>query len=125
MLAVLLSPVFVAVPSAGAVDVFNENLCERQVNNSNSSAVCTDKNVGNENPLFGPSGILTAIINILTIVVGIAAVIMIVFAGLRYVTSGSNPQDAANARERIVYALVALVVAGLAQVLVRFVLSAI
>ena len=109
-----------------AVDVFQKDLCERP--QTTGSAVCQDKNLGNDggvtqNPLFGPQGVLTRIIRLLSVVVGIAAVIAILLGGFKYVTSGNNPQDVANARERVIYALVALVVAASAQVIVRFVIG--
>ena len=123
----LLALPLIALPStAGAVDVFPKEVCDQNKGeNSNNSTVCqTDNKLGpNENPLFGPKGVLTRIINVLSIVVGIAAVIGIIISGMRFITSGSNPQEVTKAREGIIYALVALVVAVMAQVLVRFIIS--
>lgn len=119
-LTLLVAPVVFA-PSAFAVDVFGKDVC---VDATNTSAVCQDGTAGEKtNPLFGSQGILTMIINLLSAVVAIVAIIIIVLAGLKFVTSGTNPQDVSNARERIIYACVALVIAGIAQVLVRFVLE--
>src|SRR4029079_14361387 len=50
------------------------------------------------------------IINILSVAVGIVAVIMIIIAGLRYVTSAGNPEAAKGARNTILYAVIGLVV---------------
>jgi type IV secretory pathway VirB2 component (pilin) len=61
---------------------------------------------------------------ILQIVFGIAAalaVLFIVIAGLRFITSQGNPQEVAKARNTIVYALVGLLVALSAEVIVSFV----
>ncbi len=101
----------------------NQNLSGRQ----NPPAVCQDKGDPNrsndeDNPLFGPSGVLTQIINLLSVLVGVAAVIMIILGGFKLITSGSNPQDVTAAREMILYAAVGLVVVSLAQVLVRYIL---
>ncbi len=118
--ALLLVPAISVPATVSAVDVFNKGVCDR----SADASVCKDnRQLGNQNPVFGPEGILTKIINILSIIVGVVAVIIIILAGLRFVTSGSNPQDVANARERIIYACVALVIAGLAQVIVRFIIG--
>ena len=118
-LAILLAPLLF-MPSVLAVDV-TTGVCDNP--RAKGSAVCEDTDVGNNNPIFGPNGILTLIINILSIVVGIVAVIMIILAGLKFVSSGSNPQEVANARERLIYAVVGLIIASLAQVLVRFVIN--
>lgn len=72
------------------------------------------------NPFFGPQGVLTKFINTLSIAVGIIAVIAIIAAGFRFVVSGSNPQEVNIAREMILYACIALVLASVAQVIVRF-----
>jgi hypothetical protein len=63
------------------------------------------------------------IVNLITILVGIIAVIMIIINGFRFITSGGDSNAVASARNGIIYALVGLVVAALAQVLVRFVLN--
>lgn len=112
---------------AAQVDPFSD-VCKKEPN----ASACKEKQntVGNtssrgddSNPLFGPEGIMTKIINILSLVVGIVAVIGIMAAGLRFITSGSNPQQVTVAREMVLYAVVGLLVAALAQILVRFVLG--
>lgn len=61
-------------------------------------------------------------VEILSIVAGIVAVIMIIISGLRYITSGGDSSKVAAAKSSLIYALVGLAVAALAQLLVRFVL---
>lgn len=124
----LLTLPLTALPAASvsAVDVLDPGVCERYQGKANSDkpAVCQDnKTAQNSNPLFGKGGLLTKIVAVLSIIVGIVAIIAILLAGLKYITSGSNPQDVAQAREQIIYAVVALIVAALAQVLVRFILG--
>lgn len=132
LLASLLFIPIAAIPATvSAVDVFDRDICERfkDEKEKNKPAVCQDDGinqdgkVSNNNPIFGPDGILTTLINILSIIVGIAAIIIIMLAGLRFITSGSNPQDVTNARERVIYAIVGLIVATLAQIIVRFILG--
>jgi hypothetical protein len=48
---------------------------------------------------------------------------MIIVGGLRLVLSGGNPQTVTSARDSIIYALVGIVIAVLAQVIVVFVLD--
>ena len=70
----------------------------------------------------GVSTLIRAVINILSVIVGIAAVIVIIISGLKYVTSGGDSNGISSAKNTLIYALVGLAVAALAQVLVHFVL---
>ena len=67
--------------------------------------------------------IVKTIINLLSAVVGIVAVIMIIVGGFRYITSGGNDASVTSAKNTILYAIIGLVVVALAQVIVRFTLS--
>ncbi len=62
-------------------------------------------------------------INLLSVIVGVVAVIMIIVGGLRYITSGGNDSSVTGAKNTILYAVVGLVIVALAQVLVHFVLA--
>jgi len=92
-------------------------------NNNSKSSVCQDAKAGkNNNPLYGPRGIISRVVNLLSIVVGVAAVLGIIVAGIKFMTSASDPKGAGEARELVIYALIGLVIATLAQVLVKTVL---
>lgn len=67
--------------------------------------------------------VITLIVNIFSIVVGFLAVIMIIWGGLRYITSGGDSGKITTAKNTIIYALIGLVIVALAQFIVRFVLS--
>lgn len=67
--------------------------------------------------------VIKAVINILSVVVGVAAVIMVIIGGMKYVTSGGDSSSIASAKSTIIYAIVGLVIAALAQMIVRFVLT--
>lgn len=69
------------------------------------------------------SGIIKTVINILSVVVGVVAVIMIIFGGLKYITSGGDSSNVSSAKNTIIYAIVGLVIVALAQFIVRFVLE--
>lgn len=62
-------------------------------------------------------------LNLLSIIVGIAAVIMIIMAGFRYITSGGKQESVTGAKNTILYAVIGLVIVALAQVIVHFVLT--
>lgn len=69
------------------------------------------------------SDLLALVINIFSWVVGVVAVIFIIVAGFKYITSGGDSTKVKSAKDTLVYALVGLVVVVLAQVLVKFVLT--
>lgn len=73
----------------------------------------------------GPSvqGIIGTVINILSIIVGVVAVIMIIFGGFKYITAGGDSGKLTSARHTITYAIVGLVIVALAQFIVQFVLK--
>jgi hypothetical protein len=69
------------------------------------------------------SKIAKQIINIFSILVGIVAVIMVIYGGFRYITSGGDSGRVGNAKNTLIYAIIGLVVVALAQFLVHFVLT--
>jgi len=66
---------------------------------------------------------LKSIINIISIIGGAVAVIMIIVGGFRYVTSSGSPEATKSARSTIIYAIIGLVIMALAQIIVHFVLN--
>lgn len=65
------------------------------------------------------------IINVVISVVGLIAVLVIVMGGQRYIVSAGDPGKIKQAKDMILYAVVALIVAGLAFAIVNFVSKAI
>jgi len=63
------------------------------------------------------------IINVLSVIIGVVAVIMIIVGGFRYITSGGSPDATKSARQTIIYAIIGLIVVALAQAIAKFVLS--
>lgn len=66
---------------------------------------------------------LTIILSIGFGVIGALAVLMIVVSGLRYITAGGDSAKTSSARSQLIYALIGLVIAGMAEVIVNFVLN--
>lgn len=66
---------------------------------------------------------VSAAVQILSIVIGIAAVVEVISGGFKYITSGGDPQKVANAKNTLIYALVGLVIVALAQFMVHFVIN--
>jgi hypothetical protein len=112
--AVVLSTLFaVSAPALAATDVF-ENTCHNQ--SAANSAVCD--NVSNKDPVTGTNGILYKTTRIVSVIAGIAAVIMMMAGGFMYVTSAGDSGKATTARNTMIYAAVGLIVIGLGQALI-------
>lgn len=86
------------------------------------ATVCEDSK-STTNPVYGPDGIVATVVNILSIIIGVAAVIVIIIAGIQYMLSTGDPTKVNNSKNAILYAVVGLIIAGAAQVIVQFVIS--
>jgi cytochrome b561 len=63
------------------------------------------------------------IIMLLSWIVGIVAVIMIIFGGFWIITANGDAQKVGKGRNTIIYAVIGLIVVLLAQIIVRFVIN--
>ncbi len=93
-------------------------------------AACGDPSGGlNSGVDCGPGSPLTVpqaigrVTDLLLYIIGVAAVIMLIVGGLRYVLSGGDPKNTQAAKDTILYAVIGIVVALLAYAIVRFVLG--
>ena len=83
---------------------------------------------GNDVPqeLFGgPDSIFTTIVNVLLFLIGAISVVMLIYGGIRYTTSGGNSANVTAAKNTILYAIIGLIIAFLAFAIVNWVLVAI
>ena len=71
----------------------------------------------------GLYGLAAQVVNIFSIIVGIIAVIMIIYGGFKYITSGGDSGNVSGAKNTLIYAIVGLIIVALAQFIVRFVLN--
>ncbi len=122
-LTLLLVPVVVAVPALaqGAADI-NTCLSQGSGLNGDLSGDCESDPLADA----GADDItkfITLVVNIISIIVGFVAVVMIIWGGMKYVTSGGESGKITSAKNTIMYALIGLVVVALAQFIVRFVLK--
>ena len=85
------------------------------------SAVCSDG--GNTtDPISGNDGVIMNIINLISVLAGVAAVVIIIIGGIMYIQSEGNSDKTTAARQTIIYALAGLVVIAFARVILGFVL---
>jgi hypothetical protein len=114
--ALLLIPLTIGMSgSAAAVNVFG--ICS---NGAGNTDVCQSKGSTTTNPFIS---FIKVAITILSVIIGFAAVVVIILSGLTFITAGGDPQAVAKARGSILYALVGLVIAVLSESLVLFVLD--
>jgi len=127
MILSLSSLMFVAMPLAAApayaaltpAETHN-NLCQGSNLDLSGTATSCPTETGTS---F--TDIIKKIINILSVLIGAIAVVMIIIGGFRYVTSAGNPESTKGARNTIVYAIIGLVIVALAQIIVHFVLNSV
>ena len=89
-------------------------------------AICDDllrNQTAKDNVLVGPNGIITKTTQALVYISGVLAMIMLIIAGYMYVFSSGNADSTSRARSTMIYAIVGLVVAVVAQLIVLFVLG--
>lgn len=105
------------VPSVAFAATAKESICQGAGIAGGGSSDCT--------PGAGPKveDAITAAIDLLSIVVGVIAVIMIIVGGLKYIMSSGDSNNINSAKNTILYAIIGLVVVAFAQIIVKFVLN--
>ncbi len=71
----------------------------------------------------GFKALAAKVVTIFSIIVGAVAIIMIIYGGFRYITSGGDSGKVGNAKNTLIYAIVGLIIVALAQLIIRFVLT--
>lgn len=100
-----------------AVSVVPEGICN--IPNARRDNPACQQTV-NEDPISKTIGNVTRFI---AGIIGAVAVIMIIYGGFRYITSGGDSNAVASARKTITWAAIGLVVTVLAAVIVQFVVN--
>lgn len=119
-----LGMVFVSVAAFGALLVpAVANACVIDSTNPVGSGSECSRNESQPSNIAGEDGVLKTITNVLLFIIGAVSVIMIIYGGITYVTSGGNSTRVQSAKNTILYAVVGLIVAILAYAVVNFVIS--
>jgi hypothetical protein len=66
---------------------------------------------------------IKAALNILSAVAGVAAVIMVIIAGFKYITSGGDSGKVSSAKNTMVYAIIGIIVVAMSQFIAQFVIN--
>ncbi|MDB5175782.1 MAG: rane protein [Candidatus Saccharibacteria bacterium] len=82
---------------------------------SNGCAAEADSNAFNN--------VAKRVVNIFSVIVGIIAVIFIIYGGFKYITSGGDSNNVSGAKNTLIYAIVGLIIVAMAQFIVRYVFN--
>jgi type IV secretory pathway VirB2 component (pilin) len=85
-----------------------------------TATVCTDATASGGNPIIKA---LKVVLNVLSYIAGIIAVIGLMVAGFRMVVGGGNSQQYNSSRNTILFVIVGIAVVVLSQTIVIFVLD--
>ena len=111
------------VPALGGVagaDTISDNLCKGTNQAAGSTGGCGTAGTAGSTDL---SGIASKIVTIFSIIVGVVAVIMIIYGGFKYITSGGDSNNVSAAKNTLIYAIIGLIIVALAQIIVHYVIN--
>jgi hypothetical protein len=112
----LLVPVLGGVASAD----IRGNLCVGVDAAAGTNNCSTDTN---GDASTGLTTIAQTITKYFSIIVGAISIIMIIYGGFRYITSGGDSGKVGSAKNTLIYAIVGLIIVALAQLIVRLVIT--
>lgn len=111
------APAVVSAASAGCKSNITQNIAQ------GASSTGSDVNCESNDSTNNIGNLAKNIVNIFSFIVGAVAVLMIIYGGFRYITSGGDSGSVGNAKNTLIYAIVGLIIVALAQIIVQFVLS--
>ena len=88
---------------------------------ASGSVVC---NTNGKDPISGADGILRKVTNLIALLAGVVAVILIIISGFQFITSGGDASKVAGARSALIGAVIGIVIVVSAQAILVFVLKA-
>jgi hypothetical protein len=96
--------------------------------NNPSASVCQEvvknpQNPKGKNALYGPGSLLARATSLAAIAVGVVSVVYIIIGGIKFTTSGGDSNNVTSARNTVLYAVIGLVIAAMAQVIVVFIIN--
>jgi predicted nucleic acid-binding Zn ribbon protein len=106
-------PIIAAAPVAAATT--QQIVCDQ--------ADAIDSSACNQSSDTILSGFAGRVVRTLILIIGAVSVLVIVIAGMMYVFSGGDPNNTKRAKDAIIYAVIGLVIALLAQAIVSFVIN--
>jgi hypothetical protein len=123
MLSVLCGLLLLSVHASAAVLPF-DGTCSSSAA-ANESPICKDKNNTSPdlNPFSGNGGVLMRATKLLVFVVGAASILIIIFGGIKYITSDGDANSISSAKSTVQYAFIGLIIALAAQGIIVFIVN--
>jgi Type IV secretion system pilin len=112
------------VTSWGGVVMAQDELFGPVCDGVSGSTVCQEAGQAQtptDNAIWGPNGVMTRAVGLISLIIGIAAVFVLVYAGFKYITAGGDANSVASAKHAAQYALIGVLVALFARGLIIFV----
>jgi hypothetical protein len=110
-LVVGISGATLSVSDVSAINVF------KACSGTGSSQVCSAQGTDNA------TSMAQTIVSTMLLILGILAVIMIIYSGIKYVISAGDASKIKSAKDTLTYSIVGLIVAVLAYAIVNFVVT--
>lgn len=114
----LMMGVFLAAGTFLAAPVHAADVFDAACQSAPDSAVCKSQNEGATRE--EAAGEVQEVVNLVLFLLGIAAVIMIIYGGFRYVLARGDQSATQDGKNTILYAVIGLVVAILSYAIVNF-----
>jgi len=98
------------------------NACNASTD-AKTSTTCDGTKPNGKSPISGPNGVLRRVSLVIAFIGSVAAVIVIVIAGLFFILANGDAQKAANARNAVIGAVIGLVIIVLSESLIIWIVS--
>lgn len=113
---------FGSLSSARAFNLF-QTACNDSVSQASPACQQAASEGGKNNRVTGTKSVINTAVNIIALITGIAAVIMIIVGGFTMVTSAGNPESVTAARRRVIAAVIGLVIVALSWTIVSYIVN--
>jgi uncharacterized protein (DUF2345 family) len=121
LLASLLTVFCLALPATAYAFNPLSDACNSGGDNGGAASSTACASNGSQDPISGPNGILMKASLVIATLAGIAAVIIMIVAGIQYITSAGDANKAAGARSAIIGAAIGLAIVAAAEGIIVFV----
>src|SRR3989344_2849586 len=128
-LSLVVALLFVGENLVSAQEIIGPDVCDQ----APDSQVCQEAQVPNpEDPISGPGGVINTAANIIAMIGGIAAVIVIIISGIMFITAGGapggqragdSPGRAKKAQATLIGAVIGLIIIALSWSITRFIVD--
>lgn len=120
---ILISTLMVAVMVFGVSIIYQTGNTEiAGATNSEITSGMNATSAGTSTPT-NANVVIKNVTNIMFFIIGAVSVIMLIYGGIRYTTSGGNTNSVTAAKNTVIYSIVGLVISILAYAIVNFVVT--